>query len=291
MFLLLNILIACGDKDTTAQSSPKEPIKTTASASPTPDQQESKEVPSPKKKPDTPPEKVSKTEEKKAPLQMVSRSQKQGLFGSDTTDELSVLDINSTFAAVKLVYHNEGDEMLRLPKNCNYSGMQKTPTSGVSLYLVDLQKGNVEEFEVYKFTFDNEKCSTPEESDANLQKAKDAFQKAGLDITRKPTPDVTATDKSIAWGPRPLNIRTSVKNNDEEMTGYATGELLSGSDVVYRTKRSFSLAMAGFGKVSFQEGYVTPAGLVVLEKMYSFRADGSGEHYRYALTPPIQGSR
>ena len=120
MFLLLNILLACVDKETTAQSSPKEPIKPTASASPTPDKQEPTEVPPPKKKQDPPPEKVSKMEEKKAPLKTVSRSQKQGLFGSDTTDELSVLDINSTFAAVKLIYHNEGDEMLRLPKNCNY---------------------------------------------------------------------------------------------------------------------------------------------------------------------------
>ena len=217
------------------------------------------------------------------------RTDDTGLMGWGETQEWTLLDTDGKTAAVKMIYGREGDpELGPRARNCNYAGMQKYPTSGVALYLVQLTTGEVTSLDVYKFAWEGDKCTSHDESKRILADAKAAFQKAGLDIKKKPQPVVLSTATVVPWSERPLSIATKEETPSDSDEGIAHAKLFDDHGVYYQSERKYTLNMAGSGSVSFTKGYATPDGLVLVEAFTHFSAaQGLGTTQQYALTPPI----
>jgi hypothetical protein len=171
------------------------------------------------------------------------------------------------------------------PINCGYAGMEKLPYSEVTLAEVDLQTGTMTEFTIYAGATSEADCTSADTSAKTLNQAKARFKQLGLDITKRPTAVATSgTPWKIAG--QTFTVSTSVTQAPEDMVGTAMLEIARGDEVVYRSSRSFGLAMAGSGKSSIAGAYVTSAGVVFLERFDSFSGRG-GAFVHYTLTPAI----
>jgi hypothetical protein len=251
----------------------------------------------------------------------VVRTGNEGLMGGGNIDEFVVLDVNENFGALKFTYHLTDEEYE--PIACKYPGLEKYPTSGVDLALLELVTGKVTLFKVYEVADDGAgnperegSCTPHEESVRRLEAAKLAFEKAGLDPERRPQPDFSAPvqrgsqgtpvlenttvlsvteDESgtpttvsrfpLPWKAHPLVVNVVDRRSFEALV---TAELADDNEVFYRAERNYTPMQAGTGDVTFPEGYQTAKGMVFLEVFHSFTAmRDSGDSFQYGLTPPI----
>jgi len=265
--------------------------------------------------------------------ELAERQEGQGLTThGGITDAFVVLDVNGRFAAVKRVYHFEDGHGERDAVDCGYSGMEQHPTSGVQLALMALATGAVQHFDVYETATteagmpewmgppEMDEC-TPEKTAAErLAQAKKAFEEAGLDINRRPEPDVRVVepkgvlieesqdeaqeDTGYQWSVerrsspvmenRTLQLHSvnRIGSDEDPLTGVVTLELRDADRVYYRAVRDYALNMAGSGDISIPMGYRTPEGVVFVELFHWFSAMmGSGSNEHYGMTPPIPLAR
>ena len=245
------------------------------------------------------------------------------LMGAAQVDAFVVLDINGTHAALRVletgIEEAAGEMCLTKPVACRYPGLPK-PTSGVSLYLLELASQKLTSFDVNPTAFkgcgERRRCLSHAKAKRRLKRAKAAFAKAGLDITKKPqathtiawahkpteheppepeNPETTTADQMVfglstieqtfAWGGRKLVLRST--DTRSAMEGEVVSEVLEGKKVWYRSSRSYSTHWAGGLAVRFPLAYETPSGLVLLELA---RATNAKASLSYALTPPIPAS-
>ena len=245
------------------------------------------------------------------------------LMGAAQVDELVVLDINGSHAALRLLetgVDEVASEMCSTkPVACRYPGLPK-PTSGVTLYLLEFATQKLTPFLVNPTAFEGcgarRRCLSHAKAKRRLKRAKAAFARAGLDITKmpqathtiawthKPTeheppepenPETTTADQmvfgistieqTLAWGGRKFVLRST--DTRSALEGEVVSEVLEGKKVWYRSRRSYLTRWAGGLTVRFPLAYETPSGLVLLERVLG---TGAQAHSSDALTPPIRPS-
>lgn len=251
-------------------------------------------------------------------------NQDASLMGAVQIDEFVVLDIKGSHAALRLLetgVEEVASEMCNTkPVACRYPGLPK-PTSGVTLYLLELATQKLTPFVVNptasKGCGERRRCLSHAQAKRRLKRAKAAFAKAGLDITKKPqathtiawapkpaehvppepeNPETTTADQmvlgistieqTLAWGGRKILLRST--DTRSVMDGEVVSEILEGTKVWYRSSRSYSTRGAGGLTVRFPLAYETPSGLVLLERVLG---TGAEAYSSYALTPPIPPSK
>lgn len=104
----------------------------------------------------------------------------------DIEDEIEILDVETqarlvAFRHIVLPNPDEGSHP------CAYPGMED-PRSGVDLGLLDVDKGEVTRWTVYKAASRPEECTPEAESKRALAEAKARLTELGLDVTREPKP-------------------------------------------------------------------------------------------------------
>ncbi len=247
-------------------------------------------------------------------------NQNAPLMGAAQVDAFVVLDINGSHAALRVLETGIAEiasEMCSTkPVACRYPGLPK-PTSGVTLYLLELATQKLSPFGVNPTAFkgcgERRRCLSHAKAKRRLKQAKAAFAQAGLDITKKPqathtiawshkptkheppepeNPETTTADQmvfglstieqTLAWGGRKLLLRST--DTRSAMEGTVVSEVLEGKKVWYRSTRSYSTRWAGGLTVRFPLAYETASGLVLLELA---RATNAKAKLSYALTPPI----
>jgi len=201
---------------------------------------------------------------------------------------VQVLDVNATHAAVKTIHrqlrHPEDDTE---PHDCRYPGLEKYPRFGVTLTLVELKTGTTTRFDVYDDAWHSSECTPFDKSKALLAKAKAAFEKAGLDITRKPTAILPQQDTFKLGGAvvKGVSARLGSKKGEDDVARVRL-ELRKGATTLYRRTIAASLGGAASSALHFHSAYATSAGFVFLEEQ-THTAYGS-KFLSYTLSPPIQ---
>ena len=203
------------------------------------------------------------------------------LMGAAQVDELVVLDINGSHAALRLLetgVDEVASEMCSTkPVACRYPGLPK-PTSGVTLYLLELATQKLTPFVVNPTAFkgcgERRRCLSHAQAKRRLKGAKAAFAKAGLDITNKPqathtiswahkatehvppepeNPETTTADQmvlgistieqTLAWGGRKLVLRST--DTRSALEGEVVSEVLEGKSLVPQPPQLFD-ALGGW---------------------------------------------
>ncbi|HOZ29455.1 MAG TPA: hypothetical protein PLL66_00940 [Bacteroidales bacterium] len=112
------------------------------------------------------------------------------------TNEFKVLDINfdKKLLAFKHIYqprttYDEVGEIYSKACNCNYTGMEDKPLSGIVMGVYDLStQSYLKSFVIYNAAYSQEDCYTYELSIKMLDSAKQFFIEHDLDITKMPEP-------------------------------------------------------------------------------------------------------
>jgi hypothetical protein len=218
-------------------------------------------------------------------------------------EKLEVLDVNTTHGALKVVFHERGDEEYEQePAECAYAGM-KNPTSGVTLALVELATGKMETWKVYETAWNEEDCTSHEVSAERLNAAKAAMHAAGLDETRKPAGEPLTDGGAIIgrpWGtvaftttvekatnPDQALYKEAFGDEDNPMEGVVQATISANGNPLYKSRYGYALMMAGSATARFKELHrVGDQQVVFLEELETFSGRG-GTRFGYTLTAAL----
>jgi len=206
----------------------------------------------------------------------LDRGFRAGISLGEVTDKFEVLDISFSkgLVAFKLVAH--ALPMEEEPYACKYAGMQALPVSGVMLGIWDLKASKVQgNWMVYDIAMVAEECTSHEESTKRLNAAKAAFEKAGLDIAKKP--------KAVAVGPKDTSFaaarvswtRKDVADEEDGMGGMMTTVGYKNGETELSFQIEWQRAMAGTYEFSIDRAFVEGSRAVLLERHHwgSMRGD------------------
>ena len=215
--------------------------------------------------------------------------------GEANIQKVVVLDVNTQFAAMKIVSHPHELDFAGL-HDCAYPGVEKTPGTTVSLGLYNLETSEIEEWQVYPSAWSPEDCVPHEKSKAVLEQAKATMKKAGLDITRKPAPvplskdGVTLHNKIFtqqslrgATPDHPLFVEVfGADADDANMTAVTRTELRVDDQVRYQIQDTYETMMAGNLSIAATKAYDVGDGVVVLFEHQFTSGRGNGNSYSFS---------
>lgn len=212
-----------------------------------------------------------------------------------TTINFIVLDINfeDGLVAFKHVYEILGfDDMESVGTldglvNCNYSGMEKHPFAGVILGVYDLNSQSYDEvFHIYQSVSNEEDCLSFDESEHNLEFAKEYFLSKKLNIMNKPKaiPFIQNFKNNILVL-KPENI--TVKGNSErfflendDMNCIAKATLTVNNNVIYTMNQKDRPMMASRGNIMFISAYRKNNKIIFLERFHHMNnSDGQDKEF------------
>ncbi|MCF6364738.1 MAG: hypothetical protein L3J35_00900 [Bacteroidales bacterium] len=194
------------------------------------------------------------------------------------TIKFKVLDINFDKKLVafkhiyelqtELFYDTEG-EVINVPVDCKYAGMETYPKAGVVLGIYDLEKGTyLKTFTIYESCYELKNCYNHELSEQQLDSAKQMFKNYDLDITKKPkailfkkkTKDISEIDIND------INFSSSYKNDyDNQIT---ISYLYANEEILFYTEYEDNFAMASSGRVFYRAAYKENGKIIFLNKYF-----------------------
>ena len=174
---------------------------------------------------------------------------------------------------------------------CGYAGMDAYPRSGVTLALVKLGEDSTETFDIYPMATSPEGCASHEASTATLNRAKAAFEAAGLDISKKPAPTVPSSDGRYAFPVNGSTVQVSAwtvseDQVDDPLLGMRESGLFTTAGVLYVERSEYQRTGAGQLQVTFPLAWVQGDQAVFLVRSVSSDMR-SGATEKWHLTPPV----
>ena len=198
------------------------------------------------------------------------------------TIDFIVLDINFAdgLLAFKHVYeilgyyHEASGDLTDAPVNCHYSGMEKHPFAGVILGVYDLNSQTYDEiFHIYQSVSNDEDCLSFDESEHNLEFAKEYFLSKNLNVENKPKALLFSKDNSLVLKPENISIKGSCKrvlSENDNADCFAEAALTADGDIIYTVSQTDISAMASGGQIIFISAFRKNDKIVFLERFHHY---------------------
>lgn len=198
-------------------------------------------------------------------------------------EQLDVYDVSETHVAVRLVSWAD------FYVDCGYAGM-KHPNAQVELALWDLAAGTRTTWLVYEGARRQEQCTPRATSEARLEEAKAAFAAAGLDITKKPAPDLVGAAFDIPRGDAAVRLEVRAEHfMGEGLSEEAWADQFGGAAIGYLVydimldgqkalgfRESFGAAMGARLNARAAQAWIFDDHVVVMTDMEWVDEDGKG---------------
>ncbi len=213
------------------------------------------------------------------------------------TNQFIVLDINyqNQLVAFKhiyekqnYVYYDVGGEVVEKPVNCKYVGMEAYPYSGVILGVYDLKNQEyLKTYTIYQLCTSENLCTTYEQSSKNLEEAKAFFTENGLDISKKPNPNLFDNDSNKIFTLKlgGINFKADYENNYDEML--TISRLYANQKLIYQINQDDNFVMASHGEIYYTTAYSDGINIVFLNKLYHNNHMEGATSYEYYHFSPV----